>query len=462
MAELIGACAGGAILTGWALYLHASPLVTGLLLALSQLAQLFQLPAAWTTSLLGRRRACIVLVAASRQVTLPLVALPFLPVTDATRQTILLVVAGLSAVLSVLGNNAWVSWMSDLVPARMRGRYFGRRTALCTLIGAVAAAAVGVLLDHARADGLTGPALSLLQGVASASGIGAVALMLRQHDPNPERTRVRFGWSRVTAPWRDPAARGLCTYLIAWNGAVGLAGSFFALHMLQNLKLSFTVVALHGIAVALVRTLVAPVWGGLLDRLGARPVLLACSFGIATIPFIWLFPREDFLWPLLLDCVVAGTLWCGHGLAVFNLPLTITPRAGRPFYLAMFSTVGGLSFSVATILGGCLAGALPDRFVLFGYELCDLHVLFVCSGLLRLGAAFTALRLKEPEAHGVDALWAAVLEKAPRRLTITRYAANLAAFRASGSVGPLRASPRSPRHSRSARSPRRGDAHRPA
>jgi hypothetical protein len=64
LAEMFGACTAGAILTAWAIYLDASTLVTGALLSLSQLAQLFQFPAAWTTSWLGHRRACIVLVGA--------------------------------------------------------------------------------------------------------------------------------------------------------------------------------------------------------------------------------------------------------------------------------------------------------------------------------------------------------------------------------------------------------------
>ncbi len=411
VAEVIAACAGSAILTAWAIYLNASALVTGALVALAQMAQLFQFPAAWTTSWLGPRRASIILVAASRQVTLPLVALPFLPLSDGARQGVLVTVAALAAALGVLGNNAWVSWMSDLVPKRVRGRYFGRRTALCTLGGALASAAAAVLLDAARARALTGPALALLQVVGSAGGIAATALMLRQHDPGGERAPLRLGWTRALAPLRDPAARGLLAYLAVWNGAVGLAGSFFPLHMLRNLKMSFTLVALHGTALAVVRMVAAPIWGGLLDRFGARPVLLACSFGISAIPFAWLFPTEDFLWPLAFDALSAGILWCGHALAMFNLPLTITPRRERPFYLAAFATVSGLTFSLATLAGGLLAEALPDRFELCGYALHDLQVLFVLSGALRLGAAFVSLRIHEPASHGVHALWSAVVAR---------------------------------------------------
>lgn len=428
MAEVISACAGGAILTAWGIYLDASPLVTGTMLALSQLAQLFQLPAAWTTSRLGSRRACIWLVGASRQAMLPLAALPFLPLSSEARQHVLLAVAFGSAILGVLGNNAWVSWMSELVPQRVRGRYFGKRSALCTMGGALAAAAVGVLLDGARARGAIGPALAALQVVASLSGVITTLLMLRQHEPAIHHARVCLQPSRLLASLRDPTMRGLLTYLCVWNGAVGLAGSFFALHMVRNLKMSFTLVALHGTAVAAVRMLVAPVWGALLDRIGARPVLVACSFGIATVPFIWLLPTEHSLWPLALDCVVAGVLWCGHSLATFHLPLSITPRAERPLYLALFATVTGVSFSLATFAGGSLAELLPDRFTLFGSELCDLHVLFVLSGVLRALAAVAAIRIREPAAHGVDALLPALrahmVRVAPVRQLALRRVAN--------------------------------------
>ena len=57
---------------------------------------------------------------------LPLALLPFLGASEATGQRILFVVAALSAALGVLGNNAWVSWMGELVPRRIRGRYDGQ------------------------------------------------------------------------------------------------------------------------------------------------------------------------------------------------------------------------------------------------------------------------------------------------------------------------------------------------
>ena len=57
--------------------------------------------------------------------------------------------------------------------------------------------------------------------------------------------------------------------------------------MLGYLGLSFPVVA-STVAVAVVRVATAPLWGHAVDRLGARPVLVLCSFGIAAVPALWL------------------------------------------------------------------------------------------------------------------------------------------------------------------------------
>ena len=69
-AEVFGTCAGGTILTGWALYLGASPFVIGLLGALPLAAQVVQLPAAWLTQRLGAKRLAVLAIGASRLVWL--------------------------------------------------------------------------------------------------------------------------------------------------------------------------------------------------------------------------------------------------------------------------------------------------------------------------------------------------------------------------------------------------------
>jgi MFS family permease len=205
-------------------------------------------------------------------------------------------------------------------------------------------------------------------------------------------------------PLRDPRARRVLLYQVAWNASVGVAAPYFALHMLQNLGMTFVLMALHAAAVAAVRMLMAPLWGRAIDRVGAQPVVMACSLGISLIPLLWLVPTAGMLWPLVFDVLLAGILWSGHGLAVFALPLAVAPRKGRPFYLAAFATAGGLSYAAATALGGALASALPAQFTLGSHTWANFHVLFVISAVSRIGAALLAGRIIEPDARPVRSL----------------------------------------------------------
>jgi MFS family permease len=388
-AELVNATAGPTILVGWALHLGASPVEVGVVGALPQLSQVVQLPAAWASALLGRRRVAIAAVAASRQAILPLALIPLLRLSPAAARSLLLAVAGMSAALATVGNNAWTAWMGELVPARIRGRWFGRRTAACVLAGTAGALGAARLLDGAGRSGRTGAALALLTVFASAFGAATAFLMARQHDaPGPAPARPAPGLA--LRPLCDPAARRLLSYQIAWNASVGLAGGYFAFHLLSNLRVGYTVVALHAGAAALARMVTAPLWGRAVDRFGARPVLAACSFGAASLPLLWLASAPDRLWPIAIDAVVGGVAWSGHNLASFAAPLAVAPRRERPFYLATFSTASGLSYALAVAAAGPLAGSPPPGSVPHG-----LGLVFALSAAGRLAAAFLALRVEE-------------------------------------------------------------------
>ena len=143
---------------------------------------------------------------------------------------------------------------------------------------------------------------------------------------------------------------------------MGISASFFAYHMLTNLHTGFLVVAAHGVGVAVVRIVSARFWGHAVDRIGAGPVVVFCSFGIAAVPLTWFFVTPDRLWPIALDAIFAAFLWSGHNIAAFDLTIGLAPRASRPFYLAAFATAGGLGFGLASMLAGQLAALIPAHF----------------------------------------------------------------------------------------------------
>lgn len=207
----------------------------------------------------------------------------------------------------------------------------------------------------------------------------------------------KLNLSRLLDPFRNRSYRYLLFVFFVWNVAIGISAVFFAPHMLTNLKMSFTQIALYSSAVSLAAVLLNRPWGILIDRFGAKPVLAICAFGIALIPLVWVFPRADFRWILVIEALYTGALWTGFNLAAFNIPINNSPRNARPTYLAMFSVVTGLGFFLASLSGGFLAEFWSGISWHVGNQIVvNYHVLFVVSALLRLVAACLFLRFHEP------------------------------------------------------------------
>jgi MFS family permease len=381
-AEVVGACCGGAVLTGWAVHLGMSPGLVGFVSALPLVAQVLQIPGALLTARFGSRHTALVSVALSRQAFFPLVFLPALPLGADGQRTLLLVVAGAHHGLGVVTNNAWTAWMGEMVPTPLRGRYFGRRSAFCGAAGGVCALAAGMGLDWGDVRALGGAVLQALALLACASGALSVWLMARQQSRPARPEPIRWALRALARPLADARARRVAAYTVAWNGAIGLSAPFYGLYLLKDLETGYTLLAAQGAGLALVKVVSVTAWGRAVDRSGARRVLILCTGGLALSPLAWIACAPGRLWPLAVETALGGLLFAGHGVASFALPLSIGPERERPFYLAAVGMAGGIAFAVTSSLGVVLAEAhAPLRLVLAG------------SAALRVAAALAAVAL---------------------------------------------------------------------
>src|SRR5438045_847631 len=202
-AEVFGACAGGSILTAWALFLGASPAVIGLLGALPLAAQIVQLPAAWLTERVGAKPLAVVAIGASRLMWLPLIAVPFLHLAPSTALMVFVAVVATAALLGVLGNNAWTAWMGELVPGPVRGRFLARRLIYLNVAGTLASLAAGCTLDVLGPRGWRGETLAVLAAAGCVAAGVSVRLLLVQQRPR-ERTDERPpDWGDAARAVRD-------------------------------------------------------------------------------------------------------------------------------------------------------------------------------------------------------------------------------------------------------------------
>jgi MFS family permease len=399
---VVSACCGGAALTGWALHLGMSAKLVGLVGGLPIAAQVLQVAGAFLTARFGHRRTALVAVAMSRQAFLPLALLPILPLGPDARRALLLVSAGAHHGLGIVANNAWNAWMGEMVPGRTRGRYFGRRTAMCTVAGGLCALMAGLALDRGAGAAAAGPVLQILAAVACAAGAASVVLMARQHSGPTRREPVHWMVGALTRPLRDAKARRVLAYAVAWNGACGLSAPFFGLYLLRDLGTGYALLATQGAGLAAAKIASAAGWGRIVDRAGARRVLVICSAGLALSPWAWVASGPGRLWPLALETALGGVLLGGQGVASFALPLQVAPARERPFYLAAVAAAGGAAFAATSAAGGTLveaAGGSPLRTLLVG------------SAVLRLGAVAAAWAL--PADRTPAPVAAAAAQRAP-------------------------------------------------
>jgi len=403
-AEIFNACAGGAVVTAWALYLGAGAFTIGVLGALPLAAQLLQLPAAYLTRRFGPKSVTVIAVGGARLVWLPLAIVPLVDLPATTKLHVFVAVSALAAVLGVVGNNSWTAWMAELVPSRIRGRFFGRRGVFLSLAATPASLGAAIALDRLTAQGARAEALAGLAAAACLVGVASMRLLQRQHDSTPPASGPPAQIAALLAPLRDRTVRPYLWYLLAWNAAVGISASFASFHMLKNLQTSFALAAAHAIAVATVRVITAPVCGAAVDRLGAWRVLALSSFGVAAVPALWLLVTPEHLWPLAVEALIAGVLWSAHGIATMHLLLALPPASQRPFYGAVFAATGGVGFAVCSVLAGALATTLPDRLP-FAEDWGPLHVLFALSALARVGAATLTLGIGKPTSARAHVLW---------------------------------------------------------
>jgi MFS family permease len=426
VAEFAAACCGVGVLTAWALHLGAARWMVGLLGALPFVAQLLQVPAAYISARFGLRRVAIVTISTSRVVYLALAALPILPIGTSGRVGLLAAVAGSAAVLGAIGGNAWGSWMGELVPSSVRGRYFGRRTAFCTAGGAVASLLAGAVLDASQRAGRADRSLGVLAAVISVAGVACALLMTRMHKPKLRGAPPAMRWADAAIPLADPRGRRAIAYQAAWGGATGLASGFYALYMVEELHLGFFGATLHAAAFALARTFAAPLWGRAVDRIGARPVLILASLGLGLTSTIWAVVTPSIVWLLGVDALTSGALDAGQLLGGMALPLRIAPRDARPFYLAAIAMAGGLAFAAAAACGGALITVLPSSFSLLGRSTSSYGLLFLSAAALRTLASLLAVRLVEPGARSLPELGAAVLASIARTRDEPRVAREIA------------------------------------
>jgi MFS family permease len=397
---------GGELIRYLALDLGAAGFSFGFILAMPALAGLLRMgtPAVirWTGS---AKRACLAAHAAAS--TLLLLLLP--AVGQVERPSAVVSLVGLlcaTHVLSAVGIAAYWTWWGDIVPRRIRGRYFGR-VQIWQLIALIPTLwAFGRFTDLWLARHARSPWSTYLQGYAIPNGIGAGLLLLSLVPlalvpATRSLPRSRFDrWSSLWLPLTDRRFRRFLIFHGWFSMANGLTQAAQTIFGKLVLHLGVGDMALMGNTMRGGQIAYTGWAGPFSDRFGNRPVLVLSQWFVGLAMLFYLFASPGPAWRVWLPigAYICWSAYAGHNVCLPNLALKLAPDEHRAAYLAAHEAVGAVAYAMASGISGFLA----IRTVEYAEAVWQLHgaasyaPIFLAGLALRLAGVVFAAKIREP------------------------------------------------------------------
>lgn len=292
--------------------------------------------------------------------------------------------------LSIFGGIAgpsWFSLMGDIVPEKIRGKYFGKRNKICGTIALISTIIAAFLLDYFKTKGLILVGFSFLFFLAGIFRLISARLFKRHYYPKFKLQRGYYFsfWQFITkAPSNNFGRFAIFVALIQF--ATMIAGPFFAVYMLKSLNFSYITFMLVNISSSIFSLLFMPIWGKFSDKYGRRELLRIGAMFIPFVPLTWLFsPSPVYL--ILVPQLIGGISWAAFNLAASNFIYDSVSVQRRGICVAYYNVLIGVGVFLGASLGGLLAHYLTITFMN------KLLFIFLISGVVRLVIFLTMMPL---------------------------------------------------------------------
>jgi MFS family permease len=395
---------GESYLGPFGIFLRASTLQVGLLATLPQLfGAVMQWVGALNMDRFRSRRKVILAGAATQAATfIPMALLPFL--FGSGSPSVLYLLALMIVYQGASGSTVpvWNSLIGDLVPANIRGRFFGHRNRLTGMGTFISLLLAGGMLDLFDRVGEAEVGFLIIFAVAFLARLNSVRWLSKYDDPEfritPDQV-FTFRQFLRRSPYSNFAK-------FVFNFGVAFSAPYFALYMLRDLHFSYVEFTVVSAVATITQFLTFRYWGELSDRFGNKKILNVCGWGVAVVPMLWVVSPHIFY--LVIIQTYGGFVWSGFSLASANFIFDAVTPPKRARCVAYQGLVNGCLIFLGSVAGGYASGHLPQSYSLGVWvwkPAFVLPVIFLISGLIRLLATgiflpkFKEVRPVEPIRH---------------------------------------------------------------
>ncbi len=373
-----------AYITPYALEMKATTSQIGLLSSIPTLmTALSQLISPNLLERAGTRKGLILpMVFGHALMFIPILLVPF--VFDTGRVWWLLVFMTISTVMGAVVNPAWGSMMADLVPMRLRGRFFGNRGMITGFITLMFFYIASAILTYFKNSNVFYGYIILFAG-AIAFRLLCFYFLTKQYEPAMDvSAKDSPGVFTLIRQMGSSNLGKFILFIALVDFCVAVSGPFFSVYMLRDLHFSYIQFALVSSASSIAMLGFLNYWGKRADAAGNIRIIKLTAVLLPVVPVLWLGSTNVIY--LMAANVVSGFAWSGYNLAAQNYVYDAAPPETRPKNLAVFYAVDGIAGCLGYLLGGVVAEHLP---VLLGYQL---HSIFTLSGVMRAVVIIVFLR----------------------------------------------------------------------
>jgi len=289
-----------------------------------------------------------------------------------------------SSVLGAIVSPAWGSMMADLVPARLRGRYFSSRGRIIGFISLVTFFIAGLILQfYTDKNIFTG--YSILFGGATLFRLLSLYFLSRQYEPKQAKEKEDSpGLIQLIKNLGSSNLGKFTLYVALIDLCTCISSPFFSVYMLRDLKFSYLHFVLVSSSGSVANLLFLTFWGRRADKAGNIKIVQLTSMLLPLVPILWLASTNVYY--LMAANLFSGFVWSGYGLTAVNFLYDASKPEIRTKQIAIFNAVDMIACCVGALAGGYIAQHLP---VFLGYQL---RSLFTLSGVMRALVVIIFLR----------------------------------------------------------------------
>ncbi|GHU67342.1 MFS transporter [Clostridia bacterium] len=408
-----GNITGGAAWTGFLRAIGANAAALGLFAAIPVAASSIQILISYVIERTGKRKEWLLSVGIAGRCLWALIGLiPFiipmsLPQLRITMAMVFVaLVAGSNAVISV----SFYSLVTDLVPIRTRGRYFGVRQVFCLVAGILTGLLISMLLD--RMDGYAGYTIALIiAGVFGGADIALFALCDWPKMHLPEGKRDGLGKMLLTVA-KNKRFRKITLIMLYWGFAVNICAPFYNVYMLEVIGMTYTQITLiNQVLPNVITVFIISWWGRRMDTHGNKPVMQFTGLFTMIYPLLWLFTGPNVFWILIITNIASGLLSTAFDLGAQNMYLNAAPDVNRSMYISVyFAATQLLGNATSNAFGGILVQNVLPELESLGWHIGSqamtrYHFIYLISGVMRITMILGMLpMMQEDDSKTVRAL----------------------------------------------------------